>query len=170
MEQFKPGRWLWNVGFAVGESRRQINDWYFRRKNRRARTLEKQLVGKSGMRTITRGFNEVLRLRWNIPAGDAIVLDCTSGDPDRQFHAWSRWHKHHPDWCIDYEQKKFFWYRPPYPDDAVWTMFDITPVMPADPKANCVGERYFDCFRVKPKGRGSEISMDQTLALLGQVL
>ena len=170
VEQYKPTRWLWNVGFAVGRSRRQLNDWYWKRKNRRARSLEKQLVGTSGMRTITRGFNEVLRLRWFIPPGDAIFLDCTSGDPDRQFHAWSRWHRYHPEWCIDYDQKKFFWYRPPYPDDAVWDIFDITPVTPADPKANCVGERYFDCFRVRPKSSGSGLSMDQTLALLGQVL
>ena len=33
------GFWAWNVGFAVGKSNRQINDWYHKRKNKRARSL-----------------------------------------------------------------------------------------------------------------------------------
>ena len=30
--EYRPGYWIWNVGFAVGQSRRQLNDWYYKRK------------------------------------------------------------------------------------------------------------------------------------------
>jgi hypothetical protein len=35
---------------------------------------------------------------------------------------------------------------------------------------NTVGERYFDCFRVRPKRGKKSVSMQQTLELIGQVL
>ena len=63
--EYRPGFWMWNVGFAVGKSRRQLNDWYWKRKNKRWRSLHQQFVGTSGIRTISRGFKEVLKLRWN---------------------------------------------------------------------------------------------------------
>ena len=169
-QQYQPGRWLWNVGFAVGFSRRQLNDWYWKRRNKRARSLEKHMIGTSGIKAIARGFDKLLSLRWHIPPGDLLMLDCTSGDPERQFHAWTRWQKYHPDCCIDYEQKKFFWYRPPYPSDNIWDYFKIIPVTPSDPKANCVGERYFDCFRVQPKDDYIQQSNEGTFALSAQAL
>ncbi|NBX49664.1 hypothetical protein EBT25_06910, partial [bacterium] len=98
--EFKPGHWLWNVGFAVGKSSRQLNDWNRRKKNRRARSLDCQMKGKAGIKTISAGFNTVLDLRWHIPPGDALVIDCTSGDPEKQFRAFSWWHRQHTDWII----------------------------------------------------------------------
>jgi len=170
MVEHAPGYWLWNVGFAVGKSKRQLNDWYWKRRNKRRRSLDRQLIGISGMKTIARGFKEVLKLRWAIHPGDAIVLDCTSGDPERQFHAWSRWHKHHPEWMINYERREFFWHRPPYYNDPIRQQFRIRPVIPADPLANTADNRYYDCFRIEPKVPCTDLSMDQTLALLGLVL
>jgi hypothetical protein len=150
IEQHQPGFWVWNVGFAIGKSRRQLNDWYYNRKNKRARSLTNQLVGKSGMKAIKRGFEEVLKLRWNLPPGDCLKLDCTSGDPARQFHAWSRWHRYHPEWVISCENREFYWYRPPYPDDSIWESIKgvakIKPITPADPLANTAGINYFQCF------------------------
>ncbi len=75
------GFWAWNVGFAVGKSNRQINDWYRLRKNKRARSLNKKLTGDVGLRAIAEGWRTVLKLRWNIEPGDSITLDCTSGKP-----------------------------------------------------------------------------------------
>ena len=66
-EEFKPGRWLWNVGFAVSKSKRAMSDWYWKRQNKRRRSLEKQITGTSGMKTIARGFDRVLHMRWHIP-------------------------------------------------------------------------------------------------------
>jgi len=108
------------------------------------------LVGKSGMEAIAKGFDTVLLLRWNIAPGDAVVLDCTSADPERQFRAWKRWHRHHQDWVIDYQEKKFFWYRPPYPDDELHKLFKILPVTPPNPRMNCQEQRYFSCFDIRP--------------------
>jgi hypothetical protein len=162
MHEYRPGYWLWNVGFAIGKSRRQLNDWYWKRKNKRARTINNHINGRSGMKAIRRGFEEVLRLRWNIAPGDVLVLDCTSGDPDRQFHAWSRWHRYHPEWTINYDKQEFFWHRPPYPDDELRKYFYITPVTPLDPLANTLHERYFDCFRAYPKPHNMVPSISQT--------
>jgi len=161
---------MWNVGFAVGKSRRQLNDWYQGRKNKRWRSLHQHLVGTSGMRTISKGFKEVLKLRWNIEPGDVICLDCTSKEPEKQFRTWMRWTKKHPEWTVDFQEKKFFWHRPPYPDDSIRQQFRIRPVTPADPLANTSESRYYDCFRVELKVPCTDLSMDQTLGLLGQVL
>lgn len=164
--EFEPGFWMWNVGFAVGKSRRQLNDWYSNRKNRRRRSLFNQMLGNSGMKTIVKGFKEVLILRWKIEPGDGIVLDCTSGNPEQQFRAWSRWHKKHPEWAIDSEKKLFYWYRPPYYDDPLREDFDIIPQLPPNLEANTLGQNYFDCFLVHPKDLRNQISDLQTLVQL----
>ena len=166
--EYKPGFFMWNVGFAIGKSNRQLNDWYWKRKNKRRRSLENQFIGRSGIKAIRRGFEEVLKLRWSIEPGDYLVLDCTSGDPERQFHAWSRWHRYHPEWVIDYDKKEFLWYRPPYSDDPLREYFDIKAIVPADPLANTDNSRYSDCFLVRPKGFGTYRSMVEIIEELNQ--
>ena len=168
IREHRPGFWVWNVGFAVGKSRRQLNDWYWKRKNKRRRTIHTQLTGKSGMRMIRRGFEEVLRLRWNIPPGDCIVLDCTSADPERQFHAWSRWHRHHPEWVINEERKEFIWYRSPYPDDPLRQYFHVVSQTPVDPLANTAGNAYYSGFFLRPKDQYKHLSRDQIIDLCSQ--
>ena len=168
--KFEKDYYFWNVGFAIGKSNRQLNDWYWKRKNKRNRSIRNQMIGRSGLKAIKRGFEEVLRMRWLIEPGDAIILDCTSGDPERQFKAWSRWHRYHPEWVIDFKKKEFYWYRPPYSDDPVREEFSITPLTPSDPLANTANERYFDCFRVSPKFETDELSMKQIASLLSPVL
>ena len=58
----KDGTVVWKVGFAVGKSRRQVNDWYHIRQNRHSRSLHKRMTGTEEHKTISRGF-KVLRLR-----------------------------------------------------------------------------------------------------------
>lgn len=168
MVEYKPGFWMWNVGFAVGKSKRQLRDWYWKRKNKRARSLNNQIVGRSGMKAIRRGFEEVLRLRWALEPGDALVLDCTSGDPERQYHAWSRWHRWHPEWVLDPEKREFIWYRPPYPDDTLWDYFDVKGLTPDNPKESISPERYFDCFLLRLKGSRTYRSIQEIADLLHQ--
>ena len=31
--------WMWHIGFAVGKSTRQVNDWYYMKQNKRARAV-----------------------------------------------------------------------------------------------------------------------------------
>ena len=141
---------IWNVGFAVGKSRRQLNDWYKERKNKRARSVKGQMNGKSGMKAIIKGFEEVLRLRWVIEPGDGIVFDCTSAHPEKQFKAWSRWLKYHPDLIPNAEKLEFYWFRPPYLSDPLWDTYRIIPQTPSNPLENTAGRRYYDCFLVDP--------------------
>lgn len=168
--EFQPDHYIWNVGFTVAASRRQANDWYWKRKNRRARSLSGKLVGRSGLKAIRRGFEEVLRLRWHIPPGDGLVLDCTSADPERQFHAWSRWHRYHPEWVINTERREFYWYRPPYLEDPVRTYFDVRGVIPNDLLQNTNAENYYDCFLIRPKGQTTScyVPWSEAVELLNQ--
>ena len=110
--QLSNGTVVWKVGFGVGKSRRQINDWYHVRRNRRRRSLHKQMTGTEGFKTIPRGFYEVLKLRWMIPAGDTIFIDCTSADPEKQWKTFSRWRRWHPDWFVNEQLKEFYWTKP----------------------------------------------------------
>lgn len=157
MHETGNGSWLWNVGFAIGKSRRQLNDWYWRKKNKRARSVKKKFLGKSGLKAIAEAFDQLLLLRWHIPPGDALLLDCTSGDPERQFRAWQRWQRKHPDIIIDHEGKNFFWFRPPYPDDAVYQDFKVISQLPSDRRI-CWGldKGYLQSFGTLPKDHGKQ--------------
>jgi hypothetical protein len=150
MVEYRPGFYSWNVGFAVGKSRRQLNDWYWKRKNKRARSIDKKLLGKSGVSTFTIGYKILQRIRWSIEPGDCLVLDCTSKDPEKQFRVWCRWLKNNPEWSIDTERKEFLWYRPPYPDDPLRAAYDLVAVVPDDPTICVSGRNYFKTFYFEP--------------------
>jgi len=170
VEEYRPGYWLWNFGLAVGSSRRQLNDWYHRKQNKRRRSLDAQLTGRGGMKAFSTGVRTMFKLRWALQPGDVLVGDCTSSNPEKQFRSYWYWLRRHPEWVIDFEEKKIFWYRPPYPDDPIRQQFLIHPVVPEDPTANTAKQRYFDCFRIESKVPCTELSMEQTLDLLSQVL
>jgi hypothetical protein len=148
VEQFNTDNWVWKVGFAVSKSKRQLNDWNSERKNKRAQQLRNSISGRSGIKTITEGFRQVLLMRWNLEPGDALFIDCTSKKADAQFRAFSRWLDYHPDWNSDVISKMFWWHRPPYGGDPIYELGRIIPVVPEDPLAPLVDEQYFACFRV----------------------
>lgn len=162
IQEVLPGFWSWNVGFAVGRSKRQINDWYRNKKNRRARSLQNKLIGKAGLKTIATAFDHLLVLRWNIRPGDVMLLDCTSGRPEQQFRAWQRWRKNHQDAFINEETKEFWWYRPPYPGDEVYKHFKVIPLTPLDKRMSWAGEGYFLCFDAVPKDPHKQLPTEQT--------
>ena len=161
LSTFNKNHVVWNVGFAIGKSKRQLNDWYWKRKNKRSTSIRNKMIGKSGLKTIKKGFYEVLKLRWIVEPGDVIFLDCTSGDPERQFKAWSRWHKYHPEWTIDYENKIFFWHRPPQSNDPIWQTHKIIGKNPVNPLLNTENSRYFECFSALPKDQHTARSKHQ---------
>lgn len=142
--------WIWEVSFAVSKSKRQINDWFKRRKNKRGRKLNEQLTGKSGIKTLTEAVRTVLKFRWKLEPGDCLFFSCESCQPEKQFRAYCRWLKDHPDWRVDLEQKKFWWHRPPYVDDPLYDLGKITPTVPEDPLAPVVDANYFQCFLFDP--------------------
>lgn len=165
---FKDNHWAWKVGFAVSKSKRQLNDWYQERKNKRARQLRTQLTGKGGFKTISRGFKTVLNLRWNLEPGDCLFLDCTSKEPDKQFHAWSHWLERHPDWLVNFENLQFWWHRPPYHMDPIYQMAKVIPTVPVNPLAPSVGEQYFDGFLIDLLPAAREDMLQSTVEILNQ--
>jgi hypothetical protein len=57
--------WVWLGSIANSKSKRQINDWLQRRKNRRTRRLDGNLTGKEGNRVqalAIRALHEVIQL------------------------------------------------------------------------------------------------------------
>ena len=168
ISEYRKDHWQWEAGFVVGRSNRQMNDWFRDKRNKRAKKVKDQMTGRVGMKAISRGFQKVLKMRWILQPGDCLTLDCTSGNPEKQFKAWSRWHRHHPEWVIDYENKAFNWFRPPYLEDSVWKSFDIKGITPEDPYANTASLRYFDSFRVTPKDKTFELSDKQLMDLMLQ--
>lgn len=168
IREYAPGFYLWNTGFAIGKSRRQLNDWYWRRNNRRRRSLDNHFNGRAGIKAIRQGFEEVLRLRWALAPGDALVIDSTSGDPDKQYRAFSRWRRYHPEWTVDEIRQEFFWYRPPYIDDPIREDFEIIGITPDDPLANTMPDRYYDCFLIRPKDPNIQLPSQRIADLLGQ--
>ena len=71
-KEWKDGFWVWHIGFAVGKSNRQVNDWYYRRKNKRARAVRKRITGKAGIKTVTGAIRAIMTIRWNILPGDVL--------------------------------------------------------------------------------------------------
>ena len=49
LSTFNKNHVVWNVGFAIGKSKRQLNDWYWKRKNKRSRSIRNKMIGKSGL-------------------------------------------------------------------------------------------------------------------------
>ena len=106
---------VWLASVANSKSKRQINDWMKRRKNRRTRQLDGNLTGKAGNKIqviAIRALHEWMAL---IPPGDSIVFRCESADPERQFRVWKKWILRH-NWDlnpeIDEDLKSFFFYKP----------------------------------------------------------
>ena len=75
------------------------------------------MTGKVGMKTVIKGFREILRLRWVLHPGDVLYCDCTALKNEKQFNAGLRFIRNHPDWTIDHDEKIFFWHRPPYSNE-----------------------------------------------------
>ena len=160
-KEFKKGFWIWNVGFAVGKSNRQLNDWYWKRKNKRARSIHRQMTGRKGMKTVTIFFKEILKLRWILEPGDVFYCDCTSFKPEQQFKIGLRFVRNHPDWAIDHDKKIFFWHRPPYSDDEIWNTHRIIGKMPPNPLLSMGNSQYVQCFDAFPIDQCTARSKDQ---------
>ena len=163
------GKYFWNISAVAGNSRRQINDWYRGRKNRRTRSLTRRMTGLQGYKGIHHAVEMILRFRWEIDPGDVVRIDCTSGQPEKQYRVLSRWFKKYPDIVADPVKLEYYWYRPPYPDDSIWDDFNIFPITPDNPMADSSDDRYYDCFLVQPKDPDIVLPKMKIPDLLSQV-
>lgn len=141
------GMMTWNMGFAIGKSHHQLNDWYKKRRNKRFRSLHKQMKGKSGVLTLHSAYRTMLKFRWNIPPGDCLVINCDSAYPDKQYHAYSKFLVKRGDFIPKPETNQFFWTRPPYPNDEI---IKLGKVIPQPPQKSYVvtPENYWDFFYI----------------------
>ena len=158
---WKNNFWLWHIGFAVGKSTRQVNDWYYKKQNKRARSVRKKLTGKSGTKFLIEGMRGVMTLRWNLHPGDCLYLDNTSSEPDKQFRAVGWLLRKHPEWTVDKEAKIYFWHRPPYANDEIWNDYIAIPKTPANPLQSMANNQYFDAFSLLPRDQCKAKSKDQ---------
>lgn len=106
---------VWLASVAVGKSKRQINDWMWRKKNSRTRRLDGNLTGRAGNKVQAIAIRALHEWFAFIPPGDSIVFRCESADPEKQFRVWKKWILRHdyvlqPE--IDEELKSFYFYKP----------------------------------------------------------
>jgi len=145
-KEYLPGFYFWNVGFAIGRSNRQLNDWYKEKKNKRANKLRKKLTGKSGIKPLSIAFRKMMELRWIMEPGDALVIRCHSLDPEKEFKALLRWQRKYSDWMVNEKDREIIWYRPPYPHEDIYERYNIIKKIPEDPFLIAQGSNYLLCF------------------------
>ena len=160
-KKWKDGFWLWHIGFAVGKSTRQVNDWYYMKQNKRAKSVRHRITGKAGIKTVIEAIKGIMTVRWSLHPGDVLYCDCTSSEPDKQFKAMSWLIRKHPEWAIDPKAKVFFWHRPPYANDEIWKTHEIIGKTPANPLQSTGSNQYFECFDASPKDQYTARSKDQ---------
>ena len=152
-KEYLPGFYFWNVGFAIGKSNRQLNDWYKEKKNKRANKLRKKLTGKSGIKPLSIAFRKMMELRWIMEPGDALVIRCHSLDPEKEFKALLRWQRKYSDWMVNEKDREIMWYRPPYPHEDIYERYNIIKKIPEDPFLIAQGSNYLLCFDYSLKAR-----------------
>ena len=160
-KKWKDGFWLWHIGFAVGKSTRQVNDWYYMKQNKRAKAVRRKITGKAGMKTVLEAIKGIMTVRWNLEPGDVLYCDCTSSEPEKQFKAMSWLIRKHPEWTVDPKTKIFFWHRPPYNNDEIWKTHEILGKIPPNPLLSTGNSQYFQCFDASPKNQYTAKSKDQ---------
>lgn len=105
--------WLGSIG--VSKSKRQLNDWMNRRKNRRTRQLDGNLTGKAGNKIQAVAIRCLHDWISFIPPGDFVLFRCESTKPEKQFKVWKKWilrHNYYLNPDIDEELKSFFFHKP----------------------------------------------------------
>ena len=163
IKEYLPGFYFWNVGFAIGKSNRQLNDWYRERKNKRATKIRRRLTGKSGIKPLSIAYRKMMEMRWILEPGDALVIKCRSSDPEKEFKALLRWKRKYPDWKVNERDKEIMWYRPPYPHEDIYDSYNIIKKIPKDPFLVVEGSNYLLCFDYSLKAQCIDRSNLQTL-------
>ena len=160
-EEYLPGFYFWNVGFAIGKSNRQLNDWYKQKKNRRAKKIRNRLTGRSGIKPLSIAFRKMMKLRWFMEPGDALVIKCQSLNPEKEFKALLRWQRQYSDWMVNEKDNEIMWYRPPYPHEDIYKYCNVTKRIPDDPFLIAQGSNYLLCFDYSPKAQHNVQSNQQ---------
>ena len=105
---------VWVMGIATGKSIRQINQWFKRRKTRRARKMAMCLTGRLGVTIHKIGIEQMRQWYDELAPGDSISFRCESASPEKQFKVWRRWFEKNEskNWEIETKHLSFFLYKP----------------------------------------------------------
>jgi len=105
---------VWLVGWAIGKSNRQINDWMCRKSKRlRVYKLSTNKPKKRNQHAHWISINIMRKWLKELPEGDGMAIRCEASSSDKQFRVWKKWFKKNedPDWKISDEHKSFFFYK-----------------------------------------------------------
>ena len=105
---------FWLLSLGISKSKRQLNDWLNKRKNKRAKKLSARLVGSSGLLPQLMAVRHLRVWTEELPSGDYIFFLCESKEKLKQFKVYSRWFKQREinGWYTDPNKLLFYYSKP----------------------------------------------------------
>lgn len=106
---------VWLVCLAVSKSRRQINDWLNCRKNKRSRSLSKNMTGHSGPQPLYWAFYKLKTIEEHIPDWDSLWFWFDAIEKDKQRRVYIKgFNKYgNPNWQYLPEKDAFYFFKNP---------------------------------------------------------
>lgn len=104
---------FWLLSLGISKSKRQLNDWLNKRKNKRAKKLSAQLIGNSGLLPQLIAVRHLRVWTEKLPPGDCIFFLCESKEKLKQFKVYSRWFKQRENngWYTDPDKLLFYYLK-----------------------------------------------------------
>ena len=108
-----PSTCVWLVCLAVSKSRRQINDWLNCRKNKRSRSLSKNMTGKSGPKPLYWAFKQLTAIEEYIPVSDGLWFWFDAIEKDKQRRVYLKGFSKYgnPAWQYLPEKDAFYFFK-----------------------------------------------------------
>ena len=108
---------FWLLSLAISKSKRQLNDWLNKRKNKRAKKLSAQLIGNSGLLPQLMAVRHLRVWTEELHPGECIFFLCESKEKFKQFKVYSRWFKQRENngWHTDPAKLLFYYVKPIQP-------------------------------------------------------
>jgi hypothetical protein len=105
---------FWLLSLAISKSKRQLNDWLNKRKNKRSKKLSVKLTGNSGLLPQLIAVRHLRVWTEELHPGDCIFFLCESKEKFKQFKIYSRWFKQREitGWYTDPDRLLFYYFKP----------------------------------------------------------
>lgn len=105
---------FWLLSLGISKSKRQLNDWLNKRKNKRSKKLSTNLTGNSGLLPQLMAVRHLRVWTEELHPGDCIFFLCESKEKLKQFKIYSRWFKQREitGWYTDPNRFLFYYFKP----------------------------------------------------------
>jgi len=105
---------FWLLSLGISKSKRQLNDWLNKRKNKRSKKLSTNLTGNSGLLPQLMAVRHLRVWTEELHPGDCIFFLCESKEKLKQFKIYSRWFKQREitGWYTDPDRFLFYYFKP----------------------------------------------------------